>query len=89
MMVPQAVALLFLNFSCFRNSSQPATLERMLQPTVGEPTAMALDLNTSVMTSFLSDLAILKTLTTVSGLWAWISEAILWAMDSVPFHMVS
>ena len=57
--------------------------------TVGEPTAMALDLNTSVITSFLSAFEMLNTLTTVSGLWAWSSWAMACASFAVPSHMVS
>ena len=50
---------------------------------------MALDLKTSVITSFLSDFAMLNTRTSVSGLCLWIASAIAWASFSVPFHMVS
>jgi hypothetical protein len=57
-----------LNLSCLKNSSHPETLDKIELLTVGEPTAIAFDLKTSVMISFLSALAILNTFTTVSGL---------------------
>ena len=63
--------------------------DNTLLPTVGDPTAIALDLKTSVMMSFLLVLLILKILTRVSGDCFAISSAILWANFLVPSHIVS
>ena len=54
-----------------------------------EPTRIAFDLKTSVITSFLSERPTLNSFTVVSGFTAFMPDAIASAIRLVPFHMVS
>ena len=82
-------ALLLLNLRPRISSRIPAKAERMPAFTVGEPTRIAFERNTSVIVSFLSDLLTLWSLTSVEGEASVMPFAISSASLLVPPHIES